>query len=203
MMASLTSDLQHAVGAAGPLAPATFVVLYVLLTVLLVPGSVPTVAAGALFGAVWGSVLTVVGATLGASAAFLLARHAGRAAVAPRLGARGRRVDAWLARHGFLAVLLVRLVPLAPFNVVNYAAGVSGVSARSYVLATAVGIVPGTVAFVVLGSAVSRPGSAAFVGSLAAVAVLSLGGWVAGRRLRRAQAASAANRGASAAVEMT
>lgn len=180
-MASVTIELQHALEAAGLMAPLAFVVLYATLTVLLVPGSIGSIAAGAVFGPLWGSVLTVLGATAGATAAFVVARRAGRARIAPRLGPKGRRVDRWLADNALLAMLAVRLVPLVPFNIANYAAGISPIGLRTYVVTTAVGIVPGTVAFVVLGSSASRPGSPAFLASLGALGLLMLAGWIARR----------------------
>ncbi len=79
----------------------------------------------------------------------------------------------WRAR-GLLALLYARLIPIVPFNLLNYAAGVSGMSTRGYVIATAVGIVPGTIAYTTLGHASAHPGSTPFVVSLGAVALLTL-----------------------------
>ncbi|MGD9736001.1 MAG: TVP38/TMEM64 family protein [Solirubrobacterales bacterium] len=183
----MTSGIEHAVNSAGIIAPIAFVVIYAGLTVALVPATPASVAAGALFGAVWGSVLTVVGATLGATGAYLLARGLGRAPLRVRSGDRLERLDAWVGRHGFRAVLYVRLVPLLPFNVVNYVFGLTSVRPRQYVAATALGIVPGTVAFVALGSSLRDPGSVGFVVSLAATVALALVGAVATRRTRIAQ----------------
>lgn len=173
-------DLVHGAGIAGPIA---FVAIYALLTLALVPGTAPSIAAGALFGAVWGSLLTVLGATLGATAAYLFSRRIGRAPVRARTGERFARLDARVSRHGFLAVLYVRLNPIFPFNAVNYAFGMTSVNPRVYITATALGIVPGTIAFVVLGSSLHDPGSSGFLIALGAVAALTLVGIVASRRL--------------------
>lgn len=196
-MASLTTQVEHVVRAGGLLSPVAFVLVYVVLTVLLVPGSIPTVAAGALFGPLWGSVLTILGATLGASAAFAIARRGGRDAVQRRLGARAHRLDCWLADHGFLAMVYARLIPLVPFNVANYAAGVSGVRPRAYVVATAVGIVPGTIAFVVLGSSLTDPRSSGFVASVGAIVALALAALLVDRRAGRARLLRVARRPAT------
>lgn len=179
----MSEEIRHVVEASGALGPAAFVLVYAGLTALMVPGSLTTVAAGALFGALWGSVLTVAGATLGAIAAFSIARRFGRERVERRLGQRTARLDRWLSGRGFRAMLVLRLLPVVPFNAVNYAAGLSGIRRRDYLLATVVGIVPGTVAFVGLGSSLSDPGSPAFVGSLAVVALLVIVTSVAQRRL--------------------
>lgn len=177
----MTTQIEHLVHGAGLGAPIAFVAIYALLTVALVPGSAPSLAAGALFGAAWGSLLTVIGATLGATAAYVFARRVGRAPLRARTGARFARLDDWVARRGFRAVLYVRLIPIFPFNAVNYAFGMTSVTPRAYVVATAIGIVPGTVAFVALGSSLRDPGSTGFLVALGAVAALTAGGLLAGR----------------------
>lgn len=182
----MTAWIEHLVNGAGIAAPIAFVAIYALLTIALVPGTAPSMAAGALFGAAWGTLLTVLGATLGATAAYLFARRVGRAPLRARTGARFARLDAWVTRRGFLAVLYVRLIPIFPFNAVNYAFGMTSVRPRAYITATALGIVPGTIAFVALGSSLRDPGSPAFLIALGAVAVLTLVGIVASRRLHAA-----------------
>ncbi|MDP9377589.1 MAG: TVP38/TMEM64 family protein, partial [Actinomycetota bacterium] len=132
-------------------APVVFVLLYAALTVLLIPGAVRSLLAGALFGPVWGTVLTVVAATIGASAAFLIARSVGRAHVERIAGPRITQIDRWITDRGLGAVLFVRLVPLFPFNTVNYAAGLTGLRLRTFAFGTLVGVIPGTTAYVGLG----------------------------------------------------
>lgn len=181
----MTGGLENFVDSAGAFAPVAYVFAYVLLTVLLFPGSIATVASGALFGPVWGTVLTLIGATAGATAAFLIARYLGRERVRSRLGPRLTRFDDSLIRTGFLSVLILRLLPVAPFNVSNYAFGVTGIKTRSYVLATVIGILPGTVAFVALGSTLSDPTSTGFIVSLTAVLFLTAIAYVLNRRVNR------------------
>lgn len=186
----MTERVRDAVEATGPFGPVAFVLLYVALTVALVPGTIPSLAAGALFGAVLGSLLTLLGATLGAVAAFELARRLGRARVHRRMGDRLTRLDGWMGRQGLTGVLTLRLFPVAPFNALNYAFGLSAVTRRDHLVGTAIGIVPGTVAFVALGSSLGDPGSPAFLGALAAVgALVALSAVRAGRRRPPAQAA--------------
>lgn len=117
----------------------------------------------------------LVGATAGAGIAFALARLLGRDAVARIDNARLRRLDALLARRGLLAVIGVRLVPLLPFTALSYACGLSAVRPRDYLLGTAVGILPGVVAYVAIGAFGATPGSDPFllaVGGLVALAVI-------------------------------
>lgn len=150
------AGVQESVRAAGIWAPALFVVLQVAVTVSPVPRTVFTVAAGVLFGSANGVLLAVVASTLAAVVAFWLVRLAGHRLMA-RFAERAatRWLRARLDRSGLLAVTSLRLIPAVPFSVMNYAAGLSGVRFAPYLLGTALGIVPGTVALVVLGDAVT------------------------------------------------
>lgn len=177
-------DLEEIVNEAGVAGPLLFVALYAVLTVLLFPGAVMTAAGGVLFGVAVGTALAVVGATVGASAAFLVGRRLGRKQVEEIAGKRIGGLDRWLERRGLVAVLYVRLIPVIPFNALNYAAGVTGVRARDYVIGTAVGIVPGTFAYAALGGSLDDPLSPAFIGALVLVIVLAVGVPFVNRRLR-------------------
>lgn len=157
-------------------APIVFVALYALLTVLLIPGGVRSLLAGALFGPVWGTVVTVIGATIGATIAFLIARSVGRAHVERITGPRITRIDRWITDRGLGAVLFVRLVPFFPFNTVNYAAGLTGLRLRTFVLGTLIGMTPGTAAYVGLGAGLDAPSSRGFLASAALLAGLTLAG---------------------------
>lgn len=163
-------------------APVVFVLLYAGLTVALVPGSVLTLAGGLLFGGGLGSVVSVVGATVGATIAFTIARAAGRRAVERLVSGRAARVDRWLAYRGILAVVTLRLVPLVPFSVANYAAGITAVRRRDFVVGTAVGIVPGTVAYTVLGSRATDPTDPGFLAATAGLVLLAVLGSLVLRR---------------------
>ncbi|RZU34497.1 TVP38/TMEM64 family protein [Blastococcus saxobsidens] len=173
------------VAAMGRAAPALFILLYAGATLAPLPKNVLSAAAGLLFGLVEGVGVVLLGALLGALAAFALGRALGRDAVERLTGARVARVDALLSRHGLLAVLGVRLVPVLPFTAINYAAGLTAVRIRDYVLGTALGIIPGTVAYVALGAYGTSPGSWPFVVAALVLVALTAGGVVAARRYRR------------------
>ena len=175
----------------GWVAPLVFVVLYALLVVALVPGSVVTLAGGVLFGVALGSLLAIVGATLGATVSFFLARRAGRRAVERLASDRIRRVDRWLARRGPAAVITLRLVPLVPFSIANYAAGVSGIRTRHYLLGTTIGIVPGTVAYTVIGARFTSPTDPLFLAAVAGLVVLAVAGSIVAARVERRRSAPA------------
>jgi uncharacterized membrane protein YdjX (TVP38/TMEM64 family) len=183
------AGVQELVASAGWAAPVVFVLAYAAATVALVPGAPMTALAGVLFGPLVGTGLVVAGATLGATAAFALARRLGRQRVQCVLGPRLTRADGWLERRGFAAMLGLRLTPLVPFNVLNYAAGLSRVPARPYVAATALGIVPAAFAYASLGGTVDDPLSARFLGAVAlVVALVVAGAW--GRRFMVSSAVS-------------
>ena len=171
-----SADIHRIVHRAGWLAPVAFVIVYVGLTVLLFPAVVATLAGGALFGVVAGSLVTLVAALLGATIAFVIGRRLGHANVQRLVGSRAAMWEKWMRERGFVALLYARLVPIVPFNLLNYAAGMTGISLRSYVAATAtaIGIVPGTVAYTALGSTAGHPGSLPFIIALAAVAILTV-----------------------------
>jgi uncharacterized membrane protein YdjX (TVP38/TMEM64 family)/rhodanese-related sulfurtransferase len=141
---------------AGAAAPLLFIAIYAVATVLLLPGVVLTLVGGALFGPVWGTLWNLCGATLGAVIAFVMARHLGADWVTRHAGPRLRRLDDGVAREGWRFVAFVRLVPLLPFNLLNYALGLTRISFRDYVLATAVFMLPGAVAYTWLGHAGSE-----------------------------------------------
>lgn len=186
------ADVERAVRSTGFAGPIIYVLLYVLLTVALFPGAVITAAGGAVFGVALGTLLTVLGATIGATIAFRVGRRLGRTEVERIAGTRLGALDGWVTRHGFVAVLYARLIPVLPFNALNYAAGVTGVGRREYVLATLIGIVPGTFAYTALGSSLSHPASPVFIGSVALIVLLAAAGPLINRRLHR-QSTAAAN----------
>ena len=137
-----------------------------------------------MFGLAAGIAIVLVAAVLGAIVAFGLGRTLGRDAVQRFTGTRVARVDALLRRRGILAVIGLRLVPVVPFTAVNYAAGLTSVGVRDYVLGTAVGIVPGTVAYVALGVYGTEPDQWPFVAAVIVLLALSIGGAALARRAR-------------------
>ncbi len=137
----------------GALGPAVFIIIYNLATVLFIPGSVLTLGGGVLFGVAWGSMYVLVAATSGATLAFLIGRYISRDWVSQKIAGNAKfaAIDQAVAREGFKIVLLTRLSPLFPFNLLNYAFGVTQVSLRDYVLGS-IGMIPGTVMYVYIGS---------------------------------------------------
>jgi len=143
-----------AISALGPAAPIAFIAIYVLACVLFIPGSILTIGAGVIFGVVWGSIYVSIASTAGATAAFLIGLYLAREMVARRIAGnpRFRAIDDAVAREGWKIVILTRLSPVFPFNLLNYAYGLTRVRLRDYAVASWLGMIPGTVMFVYIGS---------------------------------------------------
>jgi uncharacterized membrane protein YdjX (TVP38/TMEM64 family) len=130
-----------------------FMGIYIIATVAFLPGSILTLGAGVVFGIVFGAIYVFVGATLGAIAAFLVGRYIARGWVSQKIADNQKfaAIDRAVAHEGFKIVLLTRLSPIFPFNLLNYAFGVTGVSLKDYALAS-IGMLPGTIMYVYIGS---------------------------------------------------
>lgn len=128
-------------------APITFVVIYSAATALALPGSLLTIAGGAVFGFWWGALLNSLGANIGANTAFGLARILGRDGIERLAGTRIAGLDKVTAKHGFLGLLILRLVPLVPFNALNFGSGLTVLRWGHYAIATVIGILPGTLVY--------------------------------------------------------
>lgn len=131
-----------------------FVVTYVLACVLFLPGTILTLGAGFAYGVGRGTALVSLASTLGATAAFLVGRYLARSWVTRKVGknAKFKAIDDAVANEGWKVVALTRLSPVFPFNLLNYAFGLTGVSLKSYVLSSWLGMLPGTIMFVYAGS---------------------------------------------------
>ena len=147
----------------GSVGAIAFIALYIIATVAFLPGSIVTLGAGVIFGVVWGSLYVFIGATLGATAAFLVGRYLARSWVAQKIEGNKKfaAIDRAVGREGLKIVLLTRLSPIFPFNLLNYAFGITGVSLKDYFIGS-VGMIPGTIMYVYIGS---LAGSLARIGS--------------------------------------
>ncbi|WP_247595921.1 MULTISPECIES: TVP38/TMEM64 family protein [unclassified Rhodococcus (in: high G+C Gram-positive bacteria)] len=175
-------SIRTLVADAGAWGIVAFVILYVVLSATPFPASALTIASGLLFGLAVGATVVVVAATGGAYVGYWAARALGRGSVARSEWGKLRRLDAMLGRRGLMSVFIVRLIPVFPFSVVNYAAGISAVGQRDYLLGTAVGIIPATVGFTALGAYGTSPLSWPFAAALVAVLVIGVGSSLAAKR---------------------
>ncbi len=149
----LSADLPARIEALGPWGPVAFVALYAVAALLFLPGSVLTLSGGALFGPVLGTLYSLLGAVIGATLAFLLARYVAGDAVRRLAGARLQALLDGVDDEGWRFVAFTRLVPLFPFNLLNYSLGVTRIRLLPYVLASAICMAPGAAAFTWLGHA--------------------------------------------------
>jgi pyruvate/2-oxoglutarate dehydrogenase complex dihydrolipoamide dehydrogenase (E3) component/uncharacterized membrane protein YdjX (TVP38/TMEM64 family) len=142
----------------GPWGPVVFLLIYIVAVVAALPGAAITIAAGALFGSVLGIILVNIGATIGASLAFLIGRYFAREAVVNWLSksAKFQKLDRLTEEHGDIMVALTRLVPIFPFNLLNYGFGLTKVPFGTYVFYTWLCTLPGTILYVVGADAVSQ-----------------------------------------------
>ncbi|WP_338776265.1 TVP38/TMEM64 family protein [Streptomyces sp. DG1A-41] len=174
----------------GAMAAVVFAVAYGVCTVAFVPRPLLNLAAGALFGSQLGIGVALAGTVLGAGIAFCLGRALGQDALRPLLRGRWlKAADGQLSRHGFRSMLAVRLFPGVPFWAANYCASVSRMGLLPFLLATGLGSIPNTAAYVVAGARASAPTSPAFLIALACIALPALAGvvvaWRKRHRLRR------------------
>ncbi len=163
-----------------------FIIFYVAATLVPLPKAVCTIAGGAIFGFWLGVAAVLVGAVAGSTAAFVIARRIGRDAVQRISVDRIRHLDEHVGRRGFATVFGARLLPVIPFTTINYVFGLTSVTKRSYVTATAIGIVPGTAIYVAVGAFGFSPGSWPFVVAVVGLVVLTVAASVHARRQQTA-----------------
>jgi len=170
-------QIRETIQSVGNLAPILYVLIYSIAPVFFIPGWIITISGGLTFGPLWGTILTVLGATIGATLAFFVGRFLGRDFVSGMLKEKFKTIealDAQAASHGFQVIFFLRLIPLVPFNALDYVAGISKVSARNYILGTFLGIIPGTFAYVYLGSTLTHIYSWRFALAVGLLILLSL-----------------------------
>ena len=140
-------------------APLIFIPLYAGAVALAIPGTLPTLAGGAVFGLWWGTLFNWLGANIGANLAYLLARFLGRDGISQLLGSKTEkwpaleRLDEAVKKHGFRGMLTLRLLPVVPFNALNFGGGMVGMRWTSFALATGLGILPGTFVYTMFADA--------------------------------------------------
>ena len=176
-------------------APLVVAAIYVIGGFLMFPVTVIIVATGLAFGAAYGFAYALLGAELSALASYAVGHHLGHAAINRLSGRWVERASRFLGRQGLLAMITLRIVPVAPFTVVNLVAGASHISFRDFALGTLLGMVPGTLALVVLSdqvaAAIQAPGLGRIAVVVALILLVALGAWGLHRWLRRQPGARA------------
>jgi uncharacterized membrane protein YdjX (TVP38/TMEM64 family) len=196
-VATWLKTFQTYVRGLGALGYVVYIAVYAICVVAFVPASILTLGAGAIFGFVGGTIVVIIGATLGATLAFLLARTVMRKRIEAMTAknAKFRALDRAIANEGMKIVFLVRLAVVFPFTYINYAFGLTAIPLGRYVLATFVGILPATAAFVFVSSAATSAATTSassitkivyIAGGVIAVIVSVLIGRIATKAIRRA-----------------
>ncbi|MDE0043536.1 MAG: TVP38/TMEM64 family protein [Candidatus Poribacteria bacterium] len=149
--------LKAEIGNFGAFAPLVYIGFYVLATIFFLPGLPVTMLSGLVFGPFWGVVYASIGSVIGISCAFLIARYAARGMVERWVdrNAQFRRIDEGVRRQGWRMLMITRLLPIFPFNLQNYAYGLTKIGFVTFVLVSWVCMLPGTAAYVQLGAAVN------------------------------------------------
>lgn len=150
-------DIRRYLSELGVLGGAAFIVTYAIRPLVFFPTSIMTPASAVLFGPFLGWIYTYIGENLSATVAFFAARYFGRSFVKENENAFIKKYDEKLRCCGFETVLMLRLIPIFPFDFVNYASGLSAIRYRSYISATLLGVIPGLTAYIFLGGSLTNP----------------------------------------------
>ncbi len=136
----------------GPWGPFAYILIYSITPILFLPGLPVTIAAGLAFGPVYGTILALVGATIGACLAFFVARYFARSQIENLLEGKLKKIDEGVEKNGWVYVAVTRLIPVFPFNLLNYAFGLTKIRFSHYAITSFICMFPATAAYVVLSS---------------------------------------------------
>ncbi len=145
-------QLQISLEKMGIWAPILYIILYTIATILILPSTPLNMTGGAIFGSWWGSLWTSIAAIIAAVAAFAFTRSIGRELVAKKLAGRWEALDSEIRQGGLFYMFAIRLLPLIPYGLVNFAAGLTGIRFRDYLTGTVLGTLPGVLPFVMMGA---------------------------------------------------
>lgn len=180
------AQLQRSISQAGAWAPLLYILAYTVGTLTLLPSTPLNISGGLLFGAGFGILWTSLGAILAAAIAFWFSRTIGRSRLEKRLAGRWQRMDAEIQRGGLFYMFAIRLVPIMPYGIVNFAAGLTSIRFRDFLTGTLLGTVPSVLPFVLIGSsgfsAMTTGNQTPLVGALGLTGLLMLfSAWVKSR----------------------
>lgn len=168
------SDIQKYVTSFGKLAPLVYIVMFALVPLTLFPDSVLAIGGGLIFGLAKGYIYTLIGALLGASLSFYISRKLGRNFVKKITKEKLDTVEEMINSKGFFVILLLRLIPLFPFDIISYGAGLTNIKYRDFLFATIIGTIPGILVFINIGAQSVNIGSNSFYISIMSLILLLL-----------------------------
>ncbi len=135
----------------GMLSPVVYIIMFTLVPLTLFPDAVLAVSGGMAFGVFYGTVYTIIGAIFGAALSFYIARFLGRGVVDKLVAGKGKWFEDGVEKRGFFIIFTLRLIPLVPFDIISYGAGLSKIRFKDFLFATMIGIIPGVFVFTNLG----------------------------------------------------
>ncbi|GAA0091931.1 TVP38/TMEM64 family protein [Paraclostridium bifermentans] len=168
------NDIQKYVTSFGKLAPLVYIIMFALVPLTLFPDSILAIGGGIIFGLYKGYIYTLVGALIGASLSFYISRKLGRNFVKKITKEKLDYIEEMINTKGFFVILLLRLIPLFPFDVISYGAGITNIKYRDFIFATIVGTIPGILVFTNIGAQSVDIGSNSFYLSIMALILLIL-----------------------------
>lgn len=165
-------EIKDYINSVGALAPVLYIIMFTFVPLTLFPDSILAIAGGMCFGLLWGSVYTIIGAMLGATLSFFIFRLIGRSIIKKMIKKDLGRLSNYIEEKGFFIVLMLRLIPLFPFDVISYSAGLSNIKYKDFLAATILGIIPGVFVFTNMGDKVKDIGSTGFYISISLLVFL-------------------------------
>lgn len=152
----IEEQLQVWLGKMGLYAPIVYIVLYTLGTLLVLPSTPLNLTGGALFGIWWGTLWTTIAAIVAAIASFAFTRSLGREFVNQKLAGKWEALDRKMCQGGIFYIIAIRLLPIIPYGIVNFSAGLTSIGFKEYLIGTAIGTLPGILPFVMMGSGITQ-----------------------------------------------
>ena len=167
-----SKDIQTYVNSFGKLAPIIYIIIFALVPLTLFPDSIIAIAGGLIFGLVKGYIYTAIGAILGATLSFYISRKLGRNLVKKHTKEKLDNIEEMINSNGFFIIFMLRLIPLFPFDIISYGAGLTSVKYKDFILATFLGTIPGILVFTNIGAQSVNKGSGSFYISIGALVLL-------------------------------
>lgn len=167
-----SKDIQAYVSSFGKLAPLVYIIMFALVPLTLFPDSVLAIGGGLIFGLFKGYIYTLIGALIGASLSFYISRKLGRNFVKKLTKEKLDGIESMINSKGFFVVLMLRLIPLFPFDIISYGAGLTSIKYKDFLLATIIGTIPGILVFTNIGAQSVNIGSNGFYISIMALILL-------------------------------
>jgi uncharacterized membrane protein YdjX (TVP38/TMEM64 family) len=158
----------------GVWAPIIYILVYAIATIFILPSTPLNLSGGAIFGSVWGTVWTSIAAVLAAVLSFGFSRTIGRKVVEQKLAGKWQSLDREMEQGGFFYMFAIRLLPLIPYGMVNFAAGLTSIKFRDYFFGTLLGTVPGILPFVMMGAGLTALKQGNVVPILVALALIGM-----------------------------